>query len=138
MSQKNEALVGMHILVAEDDKINQKVTRKILEREGAAVSVVSNGEEALKAVETDSFDLILMDLRMPVMNGFEATMAIRHRETLSEGERITIVALSASALNEDKQTCLEAGMDGYLTKPVRRAELVRMISNVRSPLIDEC
>jgi two-component system sensor histidine kinase/response regulator len=95
---------------------------RLLEKRGHFV-VVGNGREALAALEKESFDLVLMDLQMPVMDGFEATAAIRKKEGAS-GMRLPVVALTAHAMQGDREKCLAAGMDGYLTKPIRSQELL--------------
>ncbi|HXN50046.1 MAG TPA: PAS domain S-box protein [Bryobacteraceae bacterium] len=116
----------LHILLAEDNLINQKVAARFLEKQGHAVEVVGNGAEALRAMERGSFDLILMDVQMPLMNGHEATQAIRAKEQRSS-QHIPIVALTASAMKGDRDLCLTLGMDDYLTKPIHPAELFDVI-----------
>ena len=112
------------ILVAEDNPVNQKVIVKILERMGLRVDVVANGLEAVEAVARLPYDLVLMDCQMPEMNGFEATAAIRKRETAT---RMPIVALTAHAMHGELDRCLQAGMDDYTTKPLRMVELERVL-----------
>jgi signal transduction histidine kinase/DNA-binding response OmpR family regulator len=110
------------ILLVEDNAVNQKVARRILERLGCDVVVAGNGEEALEVVAGEAFDLILMDLQMPVMDGYATTAAIRQREQGS-GVRTPIVALSANAMDADVTRCRAAGMDGHLPKPIRLQDL---------------
>jgi signal transduction histidine kinase/CheY-like chemotaxis protein len=112
----------LHILVAEDNPVNEKVLCAWLVRAGHSFEVAHNGGEALAAVERTGFDLILMDVQMPGMDGLTATRAIRVKER-STGRRTPILALTAHALNGDREICLEAGMDGYVSKPVRTDEL---------------
>jgi signal transduction histidine kinase/DNA-binding response OmpR family regulator/HPt (histidine-containing phosphotransfer) domain-containing protein len=115
-----------HVLLAEDNLVNQRVAVKMLEQLGCTVDVASNGARALEALEHAHYDLVLMDCQMPEMDGFEATRAIRARETV--GIRTPIVAMTANAMAGDRELCLEAGMDGYLTKPVRPDELAATVS----------
>ncbi len=110
------------VLLAEDNAVNQRVARSMLERRGHEVTVVNNGAEALNAFAPGRFDVILMDVQMPVMGGFDATRAIRGREE-REGGHVRIVALTAHALQRDRERCLAAGMDGYLAKPIDRLDL---------------
>jgi signal transduction histidine kinase/CheY-like chemotaxis protein len=117
---------SLHVLLAEDNAVNQKVVARLLEKQGHSVVVASNGLEALAAFAREAFDLILMDVQMPEMNGYNTTKAIRGRE-LGTGEQIPIVALTAHALKEDREICLEAGMDDYLAKPVHIEELVAVL-----------
>ncbi len=119
----------LRILLAEDDRVNELVAVRALEKQGHTVVVAANGVEALAAQDRATFDLILMDVRMPEMDGIEATRAIRDREKMSGGH-IPIVAMTAHAMQADKQRCAAAGMDGYLSKPVRIQELYATIENV--------
>jgi CheY-like chemotaxis protein len=107
----------LHILVAEDNPVNQKLAYQLLIRRGYTVHTVSNGREAVAAVEAGAFDLVLMDVQMPVMGGFEAAQEIRKREQ-EAGRRTPILALTAHAMAEVRGECLAAGMDDYLTKTV--------------------
>jgi two-component system, sensor histidine kinase and response regulator len=122
---------GLHILVAEDNVINQKYALGVLEKEGYSAVVVSTGREALMALERESFDLVLMDVQMPDMDGFEATSSIRARERFT-GIRTPIVAMTAHAMNGDRDKCLAAGMDAYVSKPIRRSELMDAIAGLTS------
>jgi PAS domain S-box-containing protein len=121
-------VVGLsaEILVAEDNAINRKVVRGMLERAGHRVETVENGREALAAIARRRFDLVLMDVEMPVMDGLEATRTLR----ALGGPRLPIVALTAQAMKGDKDRCLQAGMDAYLTKPIDRIDLLRLISRL--------
>ncbi|HDQ44090.1 MAG TPA: response regulator, partial [bacterium] len=107
-----------NILLAEDNAINRKLAASLIRKKGCEVVPVVNGREALDACRDGRFDLILMDVQMPVMDGFEATRAIRERERNS-GTRIPIIAMTAHAMKGDRERCLDAGMDDYITKPVK-------------------
>ncbi|HEY2646069.1 MAG TPA: response regulator [Candidatus Acidoferrales bacterium] len=130
----------LHVLVAEDNAVNQKLIARLLEKRSHVTRVVENGLEAVKTLEGENYDLVLMDMQMPEMDGFEATREIRKRENLI-GLHTPIVALTAHAMKGDKERCLEAGMDGYLTKPLRALELddvldkyiARKVANLRTP-----
>jgi len=113
-------LKGIRILVAEDNPTNQQVAQAILEGAGIAVTIVNNGEAAVQAIRDRPFDAVLMDIQMPVMNGFEATRLIRE---LPQGVSIPIVAMTAHAMKGDEEKCLETGMDGYISKPVNQDRL---------------
>jgi two-component system, sensor histidine kinase and response regulator len=116
----------LHVLLAEDNLVNQRLAVRLLEKRGHRVVVAANGLEALQALEKESFDLVLMDLQMPEMDGFEATAGIREKEK-STGLRQAVVALTAHAMKGDREKCLAAGMDGYLTKPIRPQELDQLL-----------
>jgi two-component system, sensor histidine kinase and response regulator len=119
---------SLRILLVEDGLANRKLAQGLLERRGHEVTIAEDGQQALDCLEQQSFDLILMDVQMPVMDGLDATRAIRERERLSGG-RVPIVALTAHALKEDRQRCLDAGMDGYLAKPIRAKDLYERIES---------
>jgi two-component system, sensor histidine kinase and response regulator len=111
------------ILLAEDNPVNQTVAVRMLEKRGYTVVVAGNGRAALATLEKDDFDVILMDIQMPEMDGFEATAAIRDKEKAS-GTHIPIIAMTAHAMKSDEERCLAAGMDGYVAKPIRIQELL--------------
>ena len=114
------------ILLAEDNHVNQMLAGRLLEKRGHSVQVVENGREALEKLKTADFDLVLMDVQMPVMGGFDATAAVREMEK-GTGRHIPIVALTARAMKGDRERCLAAGMDGYIGKPIRAEELFEQI-----------
>ena len=116
----------MRILLVEDNAVNQVLGVRMLENCGHSVRLASNGEEALEKIKYAAFDLILMDLQMPRMDGFEATMAIRETEKGSN-RHLPIIAMTACAMKGDPEKCLAAGMDGYVSKPIRMAELLAAI-----------
>ncbi len=116
---------------AEDNEVNRVLAVRLLEKRGYAVSVGANGREAVTALEKETFDIVLMDVEMPEMDGFQATSAIREREANSEGH-VPIVALTAFALKGDEQRCLSAGMDAYVSKPLRTDELFATIERLLS------
>lgn len=122
LGDARDRLEILRILVAEDNLVNQRLVVRLLEKRGHRVIVAANGKEALAALEKETFDLILMDVQMPEMDGFEATAAIRRKEK-SSGLHQMIVALTAHAMKGDQERCLAAGMDGYLSKPIRPQEL---------------
>ena len=126
-AQKNRAVGGgLRILLAEDNQVNQRLAMRMLEKRGHVVDVATNGREALEALEKSSYDLVLMDVQMPEMDGIEATERIRTKERLSGG-RQKVVALTAHAMKGDEEKCLAAGMDGYLTKPIHAEELDELL-----------
>ena len=124
-----EAKKRLHILLAEDNAINQKVAVRLLEKMGHLVSVAQNGKEALKALENEAFHLILMDVQMPEIDGLEATRLIRNQEK-NRGEHVPIIAMTAHAMVGDKERCLDAGMDGYVSKPINAEELFEVIGKL--------
>jgi two-component system sensor histidine kinase/response regulator len=121
-----EAGLGLQILLAEDNVINQKVAERLVAKLGHNTKVVGNGREVLEALEQGTFDLILMDIQMPDMDGLETTAAIRSKERQAGGH-IPIVAMTAHAMKGDQERCLEAGMDGYMSKPLNSEGLSRAI-----------
>jgi len=118
----------LRVLVAEDNLVNQQLAKRLLEKRGHRVVVAANGREALAAVEKENFDLVLMDVQMPEMDGLEATAAIREKEK-DNGARLPVVALTAHAMKGDRERCLAAGMDGYLSKPIRSQELDKVLDS---------
>ena len=126
---EEESTRTLRILLVEDGLINQKVACGMLEKRGHQVEVANNGREAVAAVERSTYDLVLMDVMMPEMDGFEATAAIREIERTSGGH-MPIVAMTAHALKDDRKRCLAAGMDDYLSKPVQAKALYAMLESV--------
>ena len=116
----------LRILVAEDNPVNQRLIARLLEKRGHRVTMVADGRETVEAVEKDIYDLVLMDIQMPEMDGLEATAAIRKREAGTE-VHVPIVALTAYAMKDDRDRCIAAGMDGYLSKPLRPQELDQLL-----------
>jgi signal transduction histidine kinase/CheY-like chemotaxis protein len=116
----------LRLLLAEDNKINQKVAVRLLEKQGHQVVIAGNGREALAALERDSFDAVLMDIQMPEMDGFQATAAIRALEAQS-GRHLPVLAMTAHAMEEDRKRCLAAGMDGYIAKPIDPGGLMELL-----------
>ena len=119
----------MRVLLAEDNVVNQKIAARLLEKRGYQVTLAEDGLEAVEASANEQFDVILMDVQMPEMDGYEATAAIRARED-GTGKHVRIIAMTAHALKGDEQQCLAAGMDSYLAKPVRPSELYETIERV--------
>ena len=114
--------VSLQILLAEDNLVNQKLAIRLLEKRGHQVTVVSNGKEAVFAMEKRTYDLVLMDVQMPEMDGLDATRLLREREQSTAGHQ-PVVAMTALVMKGDREKCMAAGMDGYLTKPIRPQEL---------------
>jgi signal transduction histidine kinase/CheY-like chemotaxis protein/ligand-binding sensor domain-containing protein len=119
----------LRILLAEDNAINQRLALRLLEKCGHQVAVTTNGREALAALDTGDFDVVLMDIQMPEMDGFEATAAIRSKER-AVGKHLPIIAMTAHAMTGDRERCIGAGMDGYIAKPIRPQELFQAISTL--------
>jgi CheY-like chemotaxis protein len=121
----------LHILVAEDNVVNQRLVAGMLEKQGHTMVITNNGQEVLDALEREIFDLILMDVQMPIMDGLETTAAIRQKEQVTKSH-IPIVAMTAHAMKGDRERCLTAGMDAYLPKPIQIETLFEIIAGVGS------
>jgi CheY-like chemotaxis protein/HPt (histidine-containing phosphotransfer) domain-containing protein len=119
----------LRVLLAEDGLVNQRVARGLLEHLGHEVDIVGNGRSAVEAVSSGDYDLVIMDLQMPEMDGFEATARIRHLSDQGV-RRVPILALTAAAMKGDRERCLQAGMDGYVSKPVDLRSLAAAIADV--------
>jgi CheY-like chemotaxis protein len=119
----------LHILVADDNVVNLRLAGSLLAKQGHSAVTVASGRQALAALEQQSFDLVLMDVQMPDMDGFETTKAIRAQERTSK-KHLPVVAMTAHAMNGDRERCLAAGMDSYVTKPVDAAKLFTAIAEV--------
>jgi signal transduction histidine kinase/CheY-like chemotaxis protein len=117
----------LRILLAEDNAVNRRLAQILLQKQGHSVATAENGREAVRLFGVEPFDLILMDVQMPEMDGLEATAAIRTLEETSSRRRIPIAALTAHAMTSDRERCVAAGMDGYITKPIDPDELFRTI-----------
>jgi two-component system, sensor histidine kinase and response regulator len=124
---KGDLLRSLHILLAEDNRVNQKIATRLLEKRGHHVVHAGNGEEALAALAQGSFDLVLMDVHMPGLDGLEATLAIREKEK-STGLHQPVIAMTALAMTGDRERCLAAGMDGYLSKPIDLQKLDEVLA----------
>jgi CheY-like chemotaxis protein len=133
--------VRARILVAEDNAVNQLVAEEILTRAGHDCTIVENGRQAVEAAQTGNFDLILMDCQMPEMSGFDATGEIRRLEATGQtfarnGQRLPIIALTANAIKGDREQCIEAGMDEYISKPLDIERLTMLIGELARPPVD--
>ncbi|HEV2419819.1 MAG TPA: PAS domain S-box protein [Terriglobia bacterium] len=125
-------LMGLRVLLAEDNKVNQTLATRLLAKHGHYVTVANNGREALAWIEKQPFDLVLMDVQMPDMDGLEATAAVRAKEKTAGGH-LPIIAMTAHAMKGDCEACLQGGMDGYVSKPVRHEDLWRAIDGIMRP-----
>ena len=123
--QGQEQAASRHILLVEDNLMNQKVVSKMLEKQGYEITIANHGEEAVQMFRQEQFDLILMDVQMPVMNGIDATRSIRGSE--GDGSHVPIIACTANVMKGDRENCIEAGMDGYISKPIKRQDLLEVI-----------
>jgi signal transduction histidine kinase/DNA-binding response OmpR family regulator len=128
---------GKEVLVVEDNKVNQKVILSLLTKFGITSTLAENGQEALQQLEFKHFDLILMDCQMPIMDGYEATRLIRVKELSTNEARIPVIALTAHAADGEREKCLSAGMDDYLSKPIERRKLADIFSCWLGEPVDE-
>jgi CheY-like chemotaxis protein len=119
------------ILLVEDNVVNQRLAARILEKSGHSVVTANNGNEAVAALQHETVDLVLMDVEMPEMDGFEATVAIR-KEEIGKNRHIPIIAMTAHAMPGDKEKCLAAGMDDYISKPIRALDLLNLLEKTRA------
>ncbi len=129
----SSTLDGKQILLVEDTPVNQKIAEKLLTRYGCVVTIAANGREALDAVEFQAFDLILMDMQMPEMDGLEATRHLRQREKEGQLPHTPIVAMTANAMLDDRDQCMAAGMDDFIAKPFRADEVIATIARHLGP-----
>ncbi|HTS27753.1 MAG TPA: response regulator [Bryobacteraceae bacterium] len=130
----SSCIAHMRILVAEDNPVNQKVATRLLEKTGHHVVVVSDGAAAVREAQSGAFDVILMDIQMPVLDGFDAAREIRRIEN-GTGWHVPIVALTAHAMQGDREKCLSAGMDDYLSKPLQLREVNRVLHRVSTRMM---
>jgi PAS domain S-box-containing protein len=126
----------LSVLLVEDNAVNQLLARKLLARAGHTVTVADNGREALERIRDDAFDIVLMDVQMPVMGGLEATAHIRAAERSAGRACVPIIAMTANAMDGDRERCLAAGMDAYLAKPIRADDLYALLERVAARIIE--
>jgi CheY-like chemotaxis protein len=128
------ALPALRVLVAEDNPVNQELIRRLLGKHGDACVLCGDGRAALARWHAEPFDLVLMDMQMPELDGFATTAAIRQAEADTGGRRVPIIALTAHAMDGDRERCLAADMDGYLSKPLRSGELFAVLDQYAATL----
>jgi two-component system sensor histidine kinase/response regulator len=133
IANRLEPFRKLRVLLAEDNSVNQLLATRLLEKRGHFVKVTGNGREALDALAKDSYDLILMDVQMPEMDGIAATIALREMEKVT-GNHQPVVALTAMVIKGDREKCMAAGMDGYISKPIRQHELDEILDSVSANL----
>jgi CheY-like chemotaxis protein len=121
---------ALRLLLAEDNPVNQRVASRMLEKRGHQVVVVDNGQEAVDRVLSEDFDALLVDVQMPVLDGLQAVALIRRDEQARQLRRLPIIAMTAHAMRGDRERCLEAGMDDYVSKPIRANDLFAALSRV--------
>jgi CheY-like chemotaxis protein len=130
------AAISMNILLAEDNQVNQLVMQRLLTKRGHRVTVAANGRIACELTRQQNFDLVFMDVQMPEMDGFEATIEIRRWQN-EQHVHTPIVALTAHAMSGDQERCLSAGMDNYMTKPISPTELDEMLRRYQPSATDD-
>jgi len=129
---------SLRVLVAEDNRVNQVVVRRILDKFGHEVAIANNGREALDILESRPFDMVLMDVQMPVLDGLEATRLLREREDQNNLDRIPVISLTAHAMIGDRERCMDSGADGYVTKPINAQELLATMYDLVSVSTPDC
>jgi CheY-like chemotaxis protein len=132
-----EGRPSLNVLLVEDNPINQQLAIRLLEKWGHRVTLAQNGQEALDMSAPGGFDVALMDMQMPVMGGIEATQRIRARELERELAHLPIIAMTANAMQGDREACLAAGMDDYIAKPIRSADLAAKLTGIRLEVLSE-
>jgi PAS domain S-box-containing protein len=128
--QQRDSQPALEVLLVEDNPVNQQLAMRLLEKWGHRVTLAANGQLALDALERQTFDVALMDMQMPVMSGIEATREIRRREATGGRPPLTIIAMTANAMQGDREACLEAGMNDYIAKPIKAADLAHKLGNI--------
>jgi CheY-like chemotaxis protein len=116
------------ILLVEDNHVNQKLALAVLGKKGYRITLVQNGQEAVDVLDSQTFAVVLMDMQMPVMDGVDATRAIRAREVREQRPRVPIIAMTANAMDGDRERCLDAGMDDYISKPINMNQLYEKLA----------
>jgi CheY-like chemotaxis protein len=129
----NDNSAGRHVLLAEDNSGNILVATCLLATYGYSYDLARNGKEALAMLDANTYDVVLMDVQMPEMDGLEVTRRLREREKATGSERLPVIGMTAYALPEDRRRCLQAGMDGYIAKPFNHQELVNILQRVIKP-----
>jgi CheY-like chemotaxis protein len=129
----HKGLLGLRVLIVEDNLVNQRVAERMLEKLGCEVSIADDGRQALASCAATRFDLVMMDCQMPVLDGFAATEELRRRERDEGRARTPVIALTANAIQGDRDRCLAAGMDDYVAKPIVRDELVAALLRWKPP-----
>ena len=127
------ALPQIHILLADDVAVNRRIIEAYLKKTGVLIDIAENGQDAIEKYRNGGIDLILMDMERPIMDGFEATRHIRKLETERGATPVPIVALTAHAFSEARQRCLNAGCSHFFTKPIRKAELLKLLQDIFNP-----
>jgi CheY-like chemotaxis protein len=132
LGNPDPSLSNLQILLAEDNPVNQKVAKRVLVHLGYQADIVNNGEEAIRAIANKSYDLILMDIQMPEMDGIEATKYIRKQELELQTSPIAIIAMTANATEDDQNVCRDAGMSDYISKPIQIDKLKNILQRYES------
>jgi CheY-like chemotaxis protein len=133
VGNKNIRGTALKILLAEDNPVNQRLAERLLRKKGHHVVLAADGKEVLEILDRESFDLVLMDVQMPEVDGYQATASIRAREKIT-GMHLPIIAVTAHAMKGDQQACIAAGMDGYISKPIHAEALYQAIEAAMRPL----